>query len=100
MKSLEFATYGQQCLQQSSHTILVSLLVPGRVRASVLRLLLLLVSALVEHLFEELELRRDREDEDQQGADQRLEQHCCVLLFSNVVVCTIASVIPNVVVGI
>lgn len=57
----------------SNLTILVSLLVPGRVRASILWLLLLLVSALVEHLLEELELRRDGEDEDQQGADQRLK---------------------------
>ena len=58
------------------------------------------MSALVEHLFEELELRRDGEGEDQQGADQRLEQHYCVLLFSKFVVGTIVSVVPNVVVGI
>jgi len=50
-------------------TIFVSLLVPGRVRAGVLWLLRLLA---VEHLVEELKLRRDWEDEDQQSADQGL----------------------------
>jgi hypothetical protein len=78
---------------RSSLTIFVSLLVPVGVRTSVLWLLLLLLSALVEHLLEELELRRDWEDKDQQSADQRLEQHCSVLLFSRIVVYTIGSVV-------
>ena len=49
--------------------VFVPLLVPGRVRAGVMWLLWLLA---VEHLVEELELRRDRKNEDQQSADQGL----------------------------
>jgi hypothetical protein len=45
-------------------------------------LLLLLLSALVEHLLEELELRGDWKDEDQQSAEQRLEKHCRFVLFN------------------
>jgi len=51
-------------------TIFVSLLVPRRVRAGVLWLLLLL-AALIEHV-EEVELRGDWKNEDQQSTDHRL----------------------------
>jgi hypothetical protein len=57
-------------------------------------LLLLLLSALVEHLLEELELRGDWGDEDQQGAEQRLEKHCCFVLFSRIAVYNSQGVVP------
>jgi hypothetical protein len=56
--------------------------------------LLLLLSALVEHLLEELELRGDWEDEDQQGAEQRLKKHCCFVLFSRLVVYAFLGIVP------
>jgi hypothetical protein len=57
-------------------------------------LLLLLLSTLVEHLLEELELRGDWEDEHHQGAEQRLEKHCRFVSFSRIVVYTFQGVVP------
>lgn len=47
----------------------VLLLVPRRVRCSVLRLLILLAT-LVEHLLEELELSKCRKDEEQERGEE------------------------------
>lgn len=57
-------------------TSLVSLLIPNRIGASLLRTALLLLAALVEHVIEELKLGGRWEDEEEQRPQESEELHC------------------------
>lgn len=73
-------------------TSLVSLLIPNRIGASLLRTALLLLAALVEHVIEKLKLGGCWEDEEEQRPQESEELHCCYNLYLYLLrICNVSS---------